>query len=176
MLEDESGRIRLVGKRIEAAGLVTGIILAALGVETPNGEFEVVDICYAGFAPQDEDVAEEDEMVVDRDSSDDDEHVAIVSGLEVGSPSPPDAQLQMLVEYLVGEAGNSSSTHVTRLVIAGNSVTLAGAAGHLDDTQEATVKRPVGCSPRFTARSLTNPSSVDTAMMQHRSTLNLSIN
>jgi len=51
MLEDESGRIRLVGDRIRNAILVTGVIIAALGIETPNGEFEVVDFCCAGMPP-----------------------------------------------------------------------------------------------------------------------------
>jgi DNA polymerase delta subunit 2 len=51
MLEDESGRIHLVGDCVRNALLVTGVVIAALGVETPNGEFEVVDICRAGMAP-----------------------------------------------------------------------------------------------------------------------------
>ena len=52
MLEDESGRISLVGDSLKDARLVTGIIIGALGMENPNGEFEVVDICDAGLAPQ----------------------------------------------------------------------------------------------------------------------------
>lgn len=52
MLEDESGRIRLVGERVSKARLVTGVIIGALGAETPSGEFEVVDLCTAGLAPQ----------------------------------------------------------------------------------------------------------------------------
>jgi len=26
--------------------------MAVLGIETPDGEFEVVDVCFAGMAPQ----------------------------------------------------------------------------------------------------------------------------
>lgn len=52
MLEDESGRVLLVGDRLRAASLVTGVIIGALGIETNGGEFEVVDVCYAGMAPQ----------------------------------------------------------------------------------------------------------------------------
>ena len=52
MLEDESGRISLVGERINSACLVTGVILGVLGVETSNGDFEVVDLCFPGMAPQ----------------------------------------------------------------------------------------------------------------------------
>lgn len=32
--------------------LVTGIVIGALGIETPGGEFEVADICLPGLAPQ----------------------------------------------------------------------------------------------------------------------------
>ena len=52
MLEDESGRIKLVGEPLKALRLVTGVIIAALGVETSAGEFQVVDVCFAGMAPQ----------------------------------------------------------------------------------------------------------------------------
>ena len=52
MLEDESGRISLVGDRVLSACLVTGVILGALGIETNNGDFEVVDLCFPGMAPQ----------------------------------------------------------------------------------------------------------------------------
>ena len=63
MLEDESGRIRLVGERLKAARLVTGVIMGALGLETANGDFEIVDICFAGMAPQTS--MQEEEMEVD---------------------------------------------------------------------------------------------------------------
>jgi DNA polymerase delta subunit 2 len=69
MLEDESGRIRLVGDHVRQARLVTGVIIGALGAETANGDFEVVDICYPGMAPQPlsepEVTEQEDKMVVD---------------------------------------------------------------------------------------------------------------
>lgn len=51
-LEDESGRIQLVGEKIERERLVTGVILGALGYENANGDFQVVDVCYAGMASQ----------------------------------------------------------------------------------------------------------------------------
>jgi DNA polymerase delta subunit 2 len=126
MLEDESGRIRLVGDRVRQARLVTGIIIGALGAETANGDFEVVDICYPGLAPQpllDHD--EEDKMVVDVTPSTT-EWIAVVSGLGIGSRSSSDAQIQMLVEYLTGEEGGmkeqASAAQISRLIIAGNSL------------------------------------------------------
>lgn len=54
-IEDESGRVRLIGERIrherdrEGGGLVTGVIMAVMGFETGNGDFEVVDLCFAGL-------------------------------------------------------------------------------------------------------------------------------
>jgi DNA polymerase delta subunit 2 len=148
MLEDESGRIRLVGERISAARLVTGVIMGVLGMETPNGEIEVVDLCEAGMAPQARSEMEgsPDDMDVDGEfyilyfcliltfcidannassPSLSDEWIAMVSGLDIGAASPSDAQIQILVEYLTGEAGGPedqvSASQISRLVIAGNS-------------------------------------------------------
>lgn len=44
--------MKLVGEVIANAGIVTGIIIGALGMETPSGDFEVVDYCFAGLPPQ----------------------------------------------------------------------------------------------------------------------------
>ncbi|KAJ3515561.1 hypothetical protein NLJ89_g1677 [Agrocybe chaxingu] len=131
MLEDESGRIRLVGERIKEARLVTGVIMSALGMETPNGDFEVIDYCFAGLAPQASDTeSNEDKMDVDAEegslSQSPDEWIGGVSGLDIGSLSPSDAQIQMLVEYLTGEGGNIddqvAASQISRLIIAGNSL------------------------------------------------------
>ena len=65
MLEDESGRIPLVGDLVHKAKLVTGVILGALGRETANSEFEVVDICYAGYSPSELLEGSDDKMKVD---------------------------------------------------------------------------------------------------------------
>jgi DNA polymerase delta subunit 2 len=131
MLEDESGRIKLVGNRVGEERLVTGVIVAALGMETPTGDFEVVDICTAGLATfSEQGILGSDAMDVDVDSSStQDEYVAVVSGLSIGSPLSADAQIQMLVEYLTGEAGGPEdqqlASQITRLIIAGNSLSLA---------------------------------------------------
>ena len=145
MLEDESGRINLVGEQIRSAGLVTGVILGALGMEISSGDFEVVDFCFAGMPPQPRiSLPDIESMDVDCEyaaplpmlthvqtiylasPSDSDEWVALVSGLEVGAPRPCDAQIQMLVEFLTGELGDSedqlTSSRISRLIIAGNSI------------------------------------------------------
>jgi DNA polymerase delta subunit 2 len=62
MLEDESGRIRLIGKALEDVPLVTGVIVGVLGAETSGGDFEAVDLCFPGMAPQ---ASEDDRMDVD---------------------------------------------------------------------------------------------------------------
>ena len=55
-----------------------------------------------------------------------DEWIATISGLDVGSLSTSDAQIQMLVEYLTGEAGGIddqvSASQISRLIIAGDSL------------------------------------------------------
>lgn len=62
MLEDESGRVRLIGKVLESTPLVTGVIIGVLGAETSNGDFEAVDLCFPGMAPQ---AGEDDRMDID---------------------------------------------------------------------------------------------------------------
>lgn len=132
MLEDESGRIQLVGDRLKSTQLVTGVIIGALGIENNSGEFEVVDLCFPGMAPQenDEDL-EENGMDVDgtialhniysdypstqstdtagatsnSGSNSPEEYVGFISGLDIGSMAASEAQTQMLVEYLSGEEG-----------------------------------------------------------------------
>ncbi|KAJ8579832.1 hypothetical protein M405DRAFT_802452, partial [Rhizopogon salebrosus TDB-379] len=151
MLEDESGRIKLVGDRIAAERLVTGVIVAALGIETPSGDFEVVDLCTAGLASfAEEEVMGSDDMDVDMEyvsSPAQDEYVAVISGLSIGSASSADAQIQMLVEYLTGEAGGPEdqqlASQISRLIIAGNSLSLVE---YSEDGEEERKPRKFGAS------------------------------
>ncbi|KAF8559488.1 hypothetical protein OG21DRAFT_1473884 [Imleria badia] len=125
-LEDESGRIKLVGRKLASTHLVTGVIIAALGMETPGGEFEVIDTCFADFAPfAGQQVTGNNSIDVDS-TAQPDEYLAVVSGLSIGTESQADAQIQMLVEYLSGEVGGHDdqtiASQITRLIIAGNSL------------------------------------------------------
>ncbi|KAG8217429.1 DNA polymerase alpha/epsilon subunit B-domain-containing protein, partial [Butyriboletus roseoflavus] len=127
MLEDESGRIKLVGQKLISMHLVTGVIIAVLGMETPSGEFEVIDTCFADLAPfAEQHNTGNDSMDVDSSTAQLDEYLAVVSGLSIGTESQADAQIQMLVEYLSGEVGGHDdqtiASQITRLVIAGNSL------------------------------------------------------
>src|SRR5271155_5228188 len=52
MLEDESGRLRLIGDLLANEMLVTGCVIAVMGTENANGDFEVVDIRVPDLPPQ----------------------------------------------------------------------------------------------------------------------------
>ncbi|CCT66665.1 related to dna polymerase delta small subunit [Fusarium fujikuroi] len=140
MLEDESGRIRLVGDVLKTVNLVTGCIIGAMGTENANGELEVIDIKFPDLPPQpdrwnlskpnsekaktkdeDEDMADASEAKKGKSK------VAIVSGLSFsGTDASHALELQLLSEYLLGEAmtplSQIDASHISRLVIAGNSI------------------------------------------------------
>ncbi|WVR04983.1 hypothetical protein IAU60_001995 [Kwoniella sp. DSM 27419] len=156
-LEDESGRVRLVGEKIrrerdrEGGGLVTGVIMAALGMETASGDFEVIDLCFAGLpklldtpagpsksasngkgkskAEYSEDaMMDADDKTVAADDADSKTWVALVSGLSVGAQeAPADVKAELLVEWLTGESGGAldqlDGGRIARLILAGNSLT-----------------------------------------------------
>ncbi|BGP12477.1 hypothetical protein JCM10213_006956 [Rhodosporidiobolus nylandii] len=120
MLEDESGRVRLVGSKIDnlQGTFVTGTIMAALGAETASGDFEVFEYCFAGMPPQ---------PARSETKDGEGEWVALASGLEMGSASQvADVRAELLLEWLLGEAGEEDdqgqAVKVTRLILAGNSL------------------------------------------------------
>jgi DNA polymerase delta subunit 2 len=51
-IEDESGRVEIVGKVISNENMVTGTVVGILGCETATGEFEVKQICFPEMGPQ----------------------------------------------------------------------------------------------------------------------------
>ena len=98
--------------------LTIGIIMAALGMETSSGDFEVVDLCFAGLPDLVKPTAgpsgtstkgKEKEKVKDSEKT----WVALASGLSVGSQeAPADLKVQLLVEWLTGETGGVSVRQV----------------------------------------------------------------
>lgn len=99
-------------------------MVAVLGAENASGEFEVKDICYPGAAPQMPIEPKEFNGSMDVDSPA--EWIALVSGLNVGSPSVNcDLRVHMLVEYLLSQAGaeidQQDTATISRLIIAGDS-------------------------------------------------------
>ncbi|KAF0463392.1 DNA polymerase alpha/epsilon subunit B-domain-containing protein [Gigaspora margarita] len=114
-LEDESGRIKLIGGILKQENIVTGVIMAVLGKESSEGNFEVFDICFAGLPYQ-------QPMPVITD----DKYIALISGMNIGPNSSPALQLQMMTEFLNGELGDSFeqnlASKIALMIVAGNSL------------------------------------------------------
>ncbi|KAI8644698.1 DNA polymerase alpha/epsilon subunit B-domain-containing protein [Parasitella parasitica] len=121
-LEDESGRVEISGSCLDRELLVTGTIVGILGKEIATGAFEAIDICLPGMADQDPLPAQT--QVVEHPK-----FVAILSGLSIGADDQLDMKTQLLAEFLSGELGSSadivSSSKISRVILAGNSVTKA---------------------------------------------------
>ncbi|KAK5656304.1 hypothetical protein OQA88_4684 [Cercophora sp. LCS_1] len=132
MLEDDSGRIRLVGDVLKSYFLVTGCIIAVMGTENANGEFEVIDLKFADLAPQPKrwslsKAPKKEDVDMSGTPSSASKKIAIISGLEFSSTDTSYAvELNLLLEFLLGEAldpsAQSELTQISRLIIAGNSV------------------------------------------------------
>jgi DNA polymerase delta subunit 2 len=128
MLEDESGRLRLTGNFLQSTQLATGAIIAALGTENANGDFEVIDIKLPDLAPQLQRWnGNAPETGVEKEHG----KIAFVSGLGITGTSSDTLALDLLTDYLLGYTGFSGhgdnspslgSSKISRLVIAGNSL------------------------------------------------------
>lgn len=132
MLEDDSGRIQLVGDKLKELPLVTGCIIAVMGTETSSGELDVAGVKFADLPPQPErwslskppkSMGEDVEMSEAGSST----KIAIVSGLSFsGKDASYAMELNLLLEFLLGEALDPAVqkdvARISRLVIAGNSI------------------------------------------------------
>ncbi|ROT43230.1 DNA polymerase subunit delta-2 [Sodiomyces alkalinus F11] len=157
LLEDDSGRVRLVGNVLKSVHLVTGCIIAVMGTENINGEIEVIDIKFPDLAPQPQrwtltkpptisgggghakgktQAWDEDEEMMDSPSplkGNKGNKIAIVSGLCFSGTDPSYAlELDLLHEYLLGEALDQNTQReelakISRLIIAGNSISTTSA-------------------------------------------------
>lgn len=117
MLEDESGRAILHSETFFSKNiLVTGCVVAVLGMEVQAGIFEVMDVVYPEVAPQ--------KPLPTGDNGRTGKKVAFVSGLNIGEVA--DLKLEMLAQYLTGELGlgsdRQSVSEIVQLVIAGDSI------------------------------------------------------
>lgn len=152
MLEDDSGRVRLVGDLLKTVPLVTGCIIAVMGSENSNGELEVIDIKFPDLPPQPErwslpkatngktEVKKDEDEEMGDAGSQSSKKIAIVSGLSMsGSDASYALELNLLQEFLLGEALGPSiqndAAQISRLIIAGDSI------GAIEDKAESeTVK------------------------------------
>ncbi|KAH7341743.1 DNA polymerase alpha/epsilon subunit B-domain-containing protein [Rhizoctonia solani] len=134
MLEDESGRVGLIGDILAKERLVTGINIAVLGSETDNGEFKVDEVVYPGLAPPSH---------VPNATPNETSYCVFLSGLCFGeaaytgpSSSQPEkasspnhdpmAAMSLFLEWISGESGSERdrelARRVSRVVIAGDSL------------------------------------------------------
>ncbi|KAF2854742.1 DNA polymeras-like protein subunit delta-2 [Plenodomus tracheiphilus IPT5] len=132
MLEDESGRLRVTGESLNSH-YVTGCILAALGTEQADGTFQVIATQYADL-PRQPERWERDDSALSRAKKPNAKRgqsgkVAIVSGLGITGQDDDELSLDLLLEYLTGEAAGpptqAEASKITRLVIAGDSLSHA---------------------------------------------------
>lgn len=157
-LEDESGRIKLVGDKLKSLFLVTGCIISAMGTENANGELEVIDIKFPDLAPQPDrwtlskppatkgaakpkGSPDADEEMTDARSRGSGGKIAIVSGLAFsGTDASHNMELNLLLEYLLGEALDPAAqqelAQISRLVIAGNSISLEDRRPVVNESQK----------------------------------------
>lgn len=131
MLEDESGRLRLTGGFLRSVLLVTGAIVAVIGTENKDGDFEVLDLRMPDLARQpqrwerdDGDAAVQGKKVAqNRPKSG---KVAIVSGLEMSGDGGDTLILDLLMEFLLGESAGlgdqEQASQISHLIVAGNSL------------------------------------------------------
>ncbi|KAJ5403856.1 DNA polymerase delta subunit 2 [Penicillium cosmopolitanum] len=133
MLEDESGRLRLTGTFLSATHLVTGAIIAVLGTENSNGDFEVIDIKVPDLPlqpPRWERDGGAPTGTQGKGSAEGGGKIAFVSGLGITGTSSDTLSLELLTDYLLGYTGlgseengiSANASKITRLVIAGNSL------------------------------------------------------
>lgn len=131
MLEDESGRLRIMGSSLTSHAFVTGCVIAALGTEQADGSFEVIETMFADFPRQPERWERDEEKLALQGKKVKQKReragkVALVSGLEISGDAETDMALVLLQEYLEGEAADEeiqeASGRITRLIIAGGSL------------------------------------------------------
>ena len=150
MLEDESGRLRLTGDMLQTNLLVTGVIIAVLGTENANGDFEVLDIRLPDLPRQpqrwerdDAARALEGKMHIDRPGTEENK-VALVSGIVISGNQADGVSLSLLIEYLLGEAlgpdDQPSASQISRLIIAGCSLADQIASNLLTSVQDPAKK------------------------------------
>ena len=136
MLEDESGRLRLTGSLLRSTQLATGAVIAVLGTENANGDFETMDIKVPDLPRQPQRWESGQPSSQNGQEASGKGKIAFVSGLGITGTSSDTLALELLADYLLGYTGDSSSgtnaSAITRLIIAGNSlgsnVTAAAAA------------------------------------------------
>ncbi|KAG5358006.1 DNA polymerase delta subunit 2 [Yarrowia sp. B02] len=127
-LEDASGRITLVGPKVQEFMLITGVVCGVLGTAGENGRFTVVDVVWGGFPEQvPRPLGSQDEDVEMADADTEDAYICLASGLYIGQKKT-DYKHVLLAEYLQGlledGEGEVKAKSISRLILAGNNCSL----------------------------------------------------
>lgn len=77
--------------------LVTGCVIAVMGSETANGDFEVIDVVLPNLPPQGSLPKRE------KSATKEGRYVALVSGLNISGELHESLETSLMVEYLLGE-------------------------------------------------------------------------
>ena len=158
MLEDESGRLRITGTILRTSMLVTGCIVAMMGTENANGDFEVVDMKVPDlprqpqrWERQDADAAPANGTKKLKMSGEDRQmggKIAFISGIEISGDEGDNLALDLLMEYLVGENcsrdAQTDVSSVSRLIIAGNSIKEATPLAPRDELSDRKASKKYG--------------------------------
>ncbi|KAK4546212.1 hypothetical protein LTR36_002349 [Oleoguttula mirabilis] len=157
MLEDESGRLRLTGSFLRGCLLVTGAIVAVVGTENKDGDFEVLDLRVPDLPrqPQRWEADDGNTALTGKKPGSKKKRpragkVAIVSGLGISGDEGDTLTLDLLLEYLLGEstspADQEDASTISRLIIAGNSLSHASPIPSRQDVITAATKNAAKAS------------------------------
>ena len=90
---------------------ILGVVLGVKGHETPSGDFEVSDFCLPGYPD-----------IPERKVLDEEQYVALISGLGACREVAPD--IQLLMDFLNGQLGAGTdlqeASKISRVILAGN--------------------------------------------------------
>ncbi|KAJ5734383.1 DNA polymerase III subunit [Penicillium malachiteum] len=152
-LEDASGRVRLSGNFLSSVHLTTGTVIAALGTENADGNFEVIDIKVPELAPQPRRWEKSEATKgTGKEAVKQSGKIAFVSGLGITGTSSDTLALELLTDYLLGYTGfsgnednspSSGASKITRLIIAGDSLGASVITDAASATDSAGKKKPV---------------------------------
>lgn len=113
-IEDEVQRYQIEGVPIKE--VVTGITIALLGTDAGNGKFKAEDYLFAGYREQ-----------IERPLFIEDTYVVFLSGLDLINYEKIICNLGLFTFWLTGMLGDTETvSKVVRVIIAGNSVRIAG--------------------------------------------------
>ena len=111
ILEDESGRMTLEGAALDPH-LMTGVVIGVKGVWQRDANFVVEDTCVCGFPVQKVSI----KSCVRPDTGP--VYLALISGLNVGSPKLKPLALQLMLDFVSGNIGDpDTAARIARLVV-----------------------------------------------------------